>query len=165
MDWTIHIENLTNWANDRGYHVEMVKNGDDSICHISKTIEINSSSKPSVQAIRLLHECGHALIFDNGSKFNFKEKREYSKNTVAYKVFAVIEEVEAWKRGKELAKRLDIPIEEAEWEADMVRALKKYINWASDLKEKNDDTIRRGKVDKSNEARSECGDSTESTPK
>jgi hypothetical protein len=138
MDWNLHINNLIYWANDRGYEVELVKGGDDSICHISKHIEINSSSRPELQVIRLLHECGHALIFDNGSSFNFKEKRDYPKNTTAYKVFSVMEEVEAWKRGKDLAKRLNIPIEEAEWEKDMVRALKKYINWASDLKEKKD---------------------------
>jgi hypothetical protein len=136
MDWTIHINNIIYWANGKGYHVEITEGGDDSICPDSKTIEINSASKPEIQVIRLLHECGHALIFDNGSSFNFKEKRSYSESSVGYKVFAVIEEVEAWKRGKDLAKRLNIPIEDCEWEKDMVRALKKYINWASDLKEK-----------------------------
>jgi Zn-dependent peptidase ImmA (M78 family) len=140
MDWTNHIDTLVHWANGRGYHVEIEKGGDDSICHISKLIEINSSNPPKIQVIRLLHECGHALIFDNGSTFNFKQKREYDEGTVARKVFTVIEEVEAWKRGRDLGKRLGIPIEEEEWEANMVKALKKYINWASDLKEKIDDT-------------------------
>jgi hypothetical protein len=159
MDWTIHINNLTHWANDKGYHVEMVKNGDDSICHISKHIEINSSAKPQVQVIRLLHECGHALIFENGSSFNFKEKRTYPETSVGYKVFAVIEEVEAWKRGRELGKRLGIPIEEAEWEKDMVRALKKYINWASDLKEK----MNVNDANKSSPTKQGSRDSEEST--
>jgi hypothetical protein len=136
MDWTIHINNLIYWANEKGYHVEMLEGGDDSICQESKLIEINSSSRTELQVIRLLHECGHALIFENGSSFNFKEKRSESESSVKYKVFTVIEEVEAWKRGRDLAKRLSIPIDDSEWEKDMVKALKKYINWASDLKEK-----------------------------
>ena len=138
MDWTIHISNLIHWANQKGYHVELIEGGSDTICQLSKTIEINSSSKIELQIIKLLHECGHVLIFENGSSFNFKEKNTYSESTVGYKVFTVIEEIEAWKRGRDLAKRLNIPIEEAEWEKDMIRALKKYINWASDLKEKLD---------------------------
>lgn len=167
MDWTIHINDLIHWANEKGYHVEIVKNGDDSICPISKIIEINSCLKPSVQVIRLLHECGHVLVFENGSIFNFKDKRDYKKESTPHKVFSVIEEVEAWKRSKELAKRLKIPIEEAEWEEDMVKALKKYINWASDLKEKGEkNAFRRSRINKGNkssETGSKCGDSTKST--
>ena len=160
MDWNLHINNLIYWANKKGYHVEISKEGDDSICYISKVIEINSSSKESVQVIRLLHECGHVLIFEHDSIFNFKDKRDSPKECVAHKVFTVIEEIEAWKRGRELAKRLEIPIEEAEWESDMVRALKKYINWASDLKEKmKNDASKSGKV------RSKCRNPKESSSK
>ena len=139
MDWTIHINNIIHWANEKGYHVELIEGGDDAICQESKIIEINSSSKTETQIIRLLHECGHVLIFENDSAFKFKEKRSYSQSSVGYKVFAVIEEVEAWKRGRDLARRLSVPIEEQSWEKDMVTALKKYINWASDLKEKMKD--------------------------
>lgn len=136
MNWQEHLDALTIWAIKNGYHVEMVKNGDDSICYISKIIEINSSQSLEKQVITLSHECGHALIFDNGSKFNFEEKRDYPEHTVAHKVYTVIEEIEAWRRGKELANRLHIPIDNDIWEKMMVKALKKYINWASDLKEK-----------------------------
>jgi hypothetical protein len=134
MDRKKHLESLIVWAINRGYHVELANQGDNCICHISKLIEINSSCSLDKQVIYLLHECGHALIFDNGSVYNFDEKRNSKKNSVAKKVFTVIEEIEAWKRGRELANRLHIPIDDEDWEKSMVKALKKYINWASDYK-------------------------------
>jgi Zn-dependent peptidase ImmA (M78 family) len=137
VDWTEHLNNLEGWATERGYYIDFVRNGDNCICHISKLIEINSSCPKNRQVIYLLHELGHALIFENGSVYNFKDKRKYEKHVVAHKVFTVIEEAEAWRRGRELAKRLKIPIDDMIWEKSMVKALKKYINWASDMKEKN----------------------------
>lgn len=141
MDWKQYLNSLIIWADNRGYHVEFIKGGDDSICYISKLIIINSSLPAETQVIRLLHECGHALIFDNGSVFNFKDKRSYDENSTAHKVFSVIEEAEAWRRGRELATRLHIPMDDMLWERSMVKALKKHINWASDLKngDKNED--------------------------
>jgi hypothetical protein len=146
MDWNTHINSLVIWANQRGYHVDIVKKGDNSICRISKIIEINASSHPEKQLIRLAHECGHALIFDNGSNFNFENANP--EGSTKNKVYTVMEEIEAWKRGRELLKRLKIPINEEAWEKDMVSALKKYINWAADLKEKggkNEDKNRSTK--------------------
>ena len=134
MDWESHRESLIIWAEQNHYHVNLVKNGDDAVCWISKIIEINSSKSMETQVIRLAHECGHVLIFKNGSVIDFREKQSASNKTVSYKVYTVIEEVEAWKRGRELVRRLAIPIDDSRWEKDMVSALKKYINWASDLK-------------------------------
>lgn len=131
MDWSQSLNSLVIWADNRGYHVEFVKGGDDSICYISKLIIINSSSPLETQVIRLLHENGHVLIFENGSVFDFKSKRNYNEKSTAAKVFTVIEEIEAWKRGRELAYRLGIPINEDNWEKSMVRALKKYIDVAA----------------------------------
>lgn len=137
VNWVEHINELELWATKRGYYIEFVENGDNCICHISNVIEIDTSCSDDKQVIHLLHELGHALIFDNGSVYNFKDKRKYKKHNVAHKVFAVIEEAEAWRRGRELAIRLDIPIEDEVWEKSMVEALKKYINWASDMREKD----------------------------
>ena len=136
VNWNEYLDSLAIWASDRGYCIDFVRGGDTSICHISKSIEINSSCSPEKQVIYLLHECGHALIFENGSVYDFESKRDLPKYTVASKVYTVIEEAEAWRRGRDLAKRLCIPIDDEEYEKSMIKALKKYINWASDLKEK-----------------------------
>lgn len=131
MSWDRYLDLLIVWAANKGYAVEMSSNSDDCICEITKLIEINSSRPLETQVIRLLHECGHVLIFENGSVYDFEDKKKYDKHTVGYKVFTVIEEAEAWRRGGELAKRLKIPIEDDVWEKAMVKALKKYINWAA----------------------------------
>lgn len=126
-----YLDSLIVWAYEKGYHVDFTPNGDDCICNISKIIEINSSASTKKQIIRLLHECGHVLIFSNGSKFNFIDKEKYKENTDGYKIYTIIEEIEAWKRGRELANRLKIPIDDVEWEKSMVSALKKYVKWAN----------------------------------
>lgn len=134
MDWQEALETLEIWAVDRGYHIEFIKGGDDCICYINKLIEINSSNSYEEQVYCLLHECGHVLIFENGSFHNFDKIRELdiSKNSKLYRVYTVLEEAEAWKRGQQLAKRLFIQIDEAAWEKQMVLSLSKYINWAAD---------------------------------
>ncbi len=131
MRWNSYLEILIHWANNKGYAVEMSPDSDDCICEITKLIEINSSRPPETQVIRLLHECGHVLIFENGSVYDFQDKKKYEKHTTGHKVFTVIEEIEAWKRASELIKRLKIPIEEDAWEKAMVKALNKYIKWAA----------------------------------
>lgn len=131
--WTGSLEALVVWAFDRGYHVEFVKNGDDCICHISKTIEINSSNPLENQVMYLLHECGHALIFDNGGFLDFAYVRDKENaGTSKFKVYRLAEEIEAWKRGFNLANRLKIPLNDEKWDRAVVRAIKKYINWAAD---------------------------------
>lgn len=81
----------------------------------------------------MLHECGHALIFENGSSvYDFEKFEGLKEKTVASKVFEVIEEIEAWKRGKELARRLRIPIDDVSWDRTMAEAIKKYIDLAAD---------------------------------
>jgi Zn-dependent peptidase ImmA (M78 family) len=74
-EWVQAINILEVWANERGYHVEFCENGDNSICSVSKIIEINSSISVENQVYYLLHECGHALVFDNGSFYNFDKNR------------------------------------------------------------------------------------------
>lgn len=132
LNWEESLDELEMWAMERGYYVSYAAGGDNCICRVSKLIEINSSCSIDKRVVYLLHECGHALIFENGSVSQFKDKRNYNKNTVSHKVFVVMEEIEAWKRGRSLARRLRIPIDDVEWEKSMVKALKKYINWASD---------------------------------
>ena len=127
------IECLVSWAESKSYTVEFAKNGDDSICKISKQIEINNSRPPEVQFYRLLHECGHALIFENGSKLNFEPNIQPKQDNSQIRTLTVIEEIEAWKRGLTLAKRLKIPVDEKKWESAMLSAIRKYIVWAAQI--------------------------------
>ena len=131
-DWKSHLEDLEGWANDKGYFVNFSKDGDDSICFFSKTIEINSSASLEKQVFRMLHECGHVLIFENGGNYSFENVRDDTQALVkSEKTLRVIEEIEAWNRGFKLAKRLSITLDVEKWEKSVLDAIGKYINWAS----------------------------------
>ena len=136
-----YLSIFTAWAEDKGYFVFFEEDVDDCICPISKLIEINSSASLRQQVYCLLHECGHALIIDNGSFWEYPKKKlldsvELSptserKLSDSERVFTVVEEIEAWKRGFKLSERLKIPVDKKEWEAEMIDAIKKYIDWAA----------------------------------
>jgi hypothetical protein len=125
------ISSVIDWAENRGYAVVISRDGDDSIDSSSKIIEINSNNSEQTQLYVLLHECGHALIFTNKSGFGVEGVLDmYSESSSIYKVFRVIEEIEAWKRGLSLASRLGIKIDRVKWDRYVARAIKKYMHWA-----------------------------------
>jgi hypothetical protein len=127
-----YLDSLTSWVTDKGYHVEFQKGGDTCICRVNKIIEINSSVPLERQVYLLLHECGHALIFENGSVWKYDDNRSSSsEQTDSTKVFTVIEEIEAWERAYKLAKRLNIEINDKKWNKEVADAIKKYIDWAA----------------------------------
>ncbi len=129
MIWRHALETLETWSNERGYFVNFEKSGDTCICHLSKIIEINSSFSEEIQTYLLLHECGHALIFEYEGTFNYSKFRN-DENADNHKIFRLIEEVEAWKRGFTLAKKLKIKINEEKWENEIKDAIEKYAKWS-----------------------------------
>jgi hypothetical protein len=133
MNDEIYIDSLVCWASDKDYFVDFHDEGDNTVCAISKTVDINSEQSLRKQLICLLHEGGHILIYENGSIPDFKHLRkfdDYNRDS-AYRINRVLEEAEAWKRGRKLAARMSIPINDEEWEAEKNDALQKYINWAA----------------------------------
>ena len=126
------IDTLICWLDEKNYHVDFDRKGDDSVDTSNKIVSINSTRTEETQLYILLHECGHVLIDANEKIVKYKQVQEkFSEKTCMNKVFTVMEEVEAWKRGRLLARRLSIPIDEEKWNRDMSRALNKYIKWAA----------------------------------
>lgn len=87
----------------------------------------------------LLHEIGHVLIRQNWKKF----ERDYSdhagvaqdgrKNkTSKFKISTIEEEIEAWKKAKKVAKKLNIKIDEKKFSQFKTKSLMSYINWAAE---------------------------------
>tara|TARA_Y100000310_G_scaffold134378_1_gene133369 strand:- start:159 stop:569 length:411 start_codon:yes stop_codon:yes gene_type:complete len=121
------------WAYARGYCVHFAHDGDDSVDEIAKIISINTTRSLETQLYTLLHECGHILIYGSDKVVNVKEVTDhYGEKSNIYRVFRVIEEVEAWKRGLSLADRLGIGIDKKKWNRDVARALKQYMKWCLD---------------------------------
>tara|TARA_R110000787_G_scaffold255563_2_gene360897 strand:- start:333 stop:779 length:447 start_codon:yes stop_codon:yes gene_type:complete len=106
---------------------------------MSDVKEINICSRKGIEKrlYGLLHECGHALIRENWTKFQ-KEFPAHAacgydrrKNrTDGYRVSLVEEEYEAWKRGKRLAKRLGIELDEERYEKHKTKCIMSYMHWA-----------------------------------
>tara|TARA_B100000131_G_scaffold252040_1_gene245774 strand:+ start:200 stop:607 length:408 start_codon:yes stop_codon:yes gene_type:complete len=123
---------LVDWLDNKGYYVDFDRSGDDSVDTSSKIVSINTTRTIETQLYILLHECGHVLIHNNEDVVKYRDIQErFQERTVINKVFTVMEEVEAWKRGKLLARRLGISIDEEKWNKDVTRALHKYIKWAA----------------------------------
>ena len=132
MDKEDGIAILVEWLDRKGYFVDFDKKGDDSVDCSNKIVSINNTRTKETQLYILLHECGHILIDNNESVVKYKDVQErFAERTAINKVFTVMEEAEAWKRGKLLAKRLGIHIDEEKWNKDITRALGKYIKWAA----------------------------------
>jgi hypothetical protein len=126
------IDILIGWLDAKDYHVEFDKKGDDSVSLESKIISINTTRSIETQLYILLHECGHVLIHNNDRIIGYREVQEnFKERSDIHKVFQVMEEAEAWKRGKFLARRFGIEINEEKWNKDLSRALNKYIKWAA----------------------------------
>jgi ribosomal protein L13E len=123
------------WANSRGYYVDFARNGDDAVDRESKMISINTTRSLETQLYILLHECGHILVADSDKIVNGAEEVlcKYSQKSKIHRVFTVIEEVEAWKRGLRLARKLGISVDKTKWNKDVARAIKKYMEWALGL--------------------------------
>ena len=120
------------WAESIGYSVIVEKDSDDSIDTESKFIFIKSTNRLETQLYTLLHECGHHLVRHNGSVFQYDDiKDSYSEKSNTHKTFVLIEEVEAWRRGYLLGKRLGVAINDDRWNRMVGSAINKYAYWAS----------------------------------
>jgi len=127
-----------NYAVNRlGYEVHEGPDMQD-VC-MSDIKEINICSRKGIEnkLYGLLHECGHALIRENWNKFQKEFPAhaacgyDHRKNrTDGYRVSLVEEEYEAWKRGKRLAKRLGIELDEERFEKHKTKCLMSYMHWA-----------------------------------
>lgn len=133
MDLKDAILELEFWADGRGYYIDFSKRGGDDVDFQSKIISINTTRSLETQLHTLLHECGHILSYKNGGVLNTRGVTDrFGSKTRIHRVFTVIEEVEAWKRGFSLAGRLEIPVDQDKWDRDVARALKKYMQWCLD---------------------------------
>ncbi len=127
------------WAENIGYQIVEGAEEQDACWSDVKQITIYSSQGIEKRLYSLLHECGHALIRANWRKF----ESEYPAHATAevdarrmksdkYKISLVEEEVEAWKRGRRLAKRLGVYIDDEKFNKLKTKCLMSYFSWASD---------------------------------
>ena len=135
------IKKVVNWIKTKGYDVEFSFANRDEIDIFEKEIRISSRSSIENQLYGLLHECGHLLINNNEKRY----KKTYimtnvieSRKTLHRGLFKskqcqidiIAEEIDAWRHGKNLAKRLKININNKSYNKEMAKHVFSYVRLA-----------------------------------
>jgi hypothetical protein len=120
------IATVIAWCTRRGLGVEFVSDKGGIYDPNERMIYIRTRATPENQLHLLLHECGHALVDMNGSSHSSiaTEDRSFSD-----RVLQVAEEIEAWRRGLKLARRLRLKLDENAYERIQLSSLKTYFKW------------------------------------
>jgi hypothetical protein len=135
-NWQNSIERVIDWAEARGLTVNFKRGFEDQYICEDKLIEINTANSPEHRFYALLHECGHYLIYKTSSNF-VRDMPMYkgfcggsdgrTARSKAYHVSLVAEEIEAWKRGRALARRLDLSVDNKRYDDLMAKCVYSYI--------------------------------------
>ena len=131
--WNAQFAGVEDWLNAKGYSVVQETDADDAIVLQEKTVYINSRNHAETRYYILLHECGHLLI-SQGAKQWAEDVPMYCQTadlriekSRAFKVSLVAEEIEAWKRGRRLARRLGHYINDKKYDNQITRCVFSYI--------------------------------------
>ena len=131
------IDKLVEWSTKKGFSIDF-----DYCCHdefrsTEKAISINTRQSRENQLYALLHECGHLILHSNeklyakkypsSMKMAYYNSNKRLQKSSKYKVDVLAEEIDAWRKGKDLAKRLDIFIEEENYYTTMSKCVYTYI--------------------------------------
>jgi len=134
-DWKEKLLLLQNWIEGQGYKLKQQTDCEDAIVFNEKTISLNSRLHPETRLYYCLHECGHLLIELEQETFREQYISYVDRNSdkpprsKRQAVGIIIEETEAWKRGKELAEELRLEIRKEKYEKIMTEALYTYMVW------------------------------------
>lgn len=131
------IATVANWLNSRGISLKFKKRTGAAFYFDSKTVVASSTLRPDAALVYILHECGHVLIGNEGASDRYamgypKQHDPKHNRSFQHRMAVLDEEMEAWHRGKKLAKRLKIGwcISERLWEEKKLDCLKTYVHWA-----------------------------------
>ena len=141
------IKIVRDWAQAKGIKIGIRKNYTDYF-FVSKSgdkiiKEIQIQKRPLNQQLELfylLHEVGHLITFENQQQWrqenlrytvDFSVDENVEDSTDWYMVSTVVEEHDAWRNGKILARQLNLNLDEAAYEIEWTDAIKDYIMYAA----------------------------------
>jgi hypothetical protein len=104
--------------------------------HDYNTIKVKGSTPPRDKLYILLHEIGHvSRLMESGGDSTFFLGKSGSAN-IRERTMTLMEEVLAWHRGEQIAKKLDIILEPRAWQRLMNKSINKYVEWINENREK-----------------------------
>ena len=138
-DWEFQIGYLEELLSEHGYLLIEDTDEEDRIEFDERAVYLNSRLHPETRFYTLLHELGHLDIFVNGAQQFQDEHPMYiqhqdgrSPNGKAYRVSLLAEELEAWRRGRRIARQEGMIIDDFKYDKMMTDCVMSYINWAAD---------------------------------
>jgi len=140
------IARLIDWLWVKRWDIEFDHMSSDEMDPNAKCVTINARQGIEKQLYSLLHECGHILVQSNEIRYNKKFPATAKRNcylshrqlekSKKYKIDVIAEEIEAWERGKNLANRLGIYIDETRFNEVKVECVYTYVEWANKKNER-----------------------------
>lgn len=125
------LKKIEEWLNKKGFSLVLMGNTFDWMDFYNKDVYISTRQSKENQLYGLLHECGHVLIQSSPKYENrypvINKTNKKLRSTNNFKLEILKEEIEAWDRGKQLAKRLGIKINEKKFDKLSVKCLKSYF--------------------------------------
>jgi len=125
------------WCNLRNIRVEFSTIEDGVYYKEERLICINKTEPLTDQLYTLLHECGHVLISDKSKTTEFRFRHGYGvtsrviKKRFIHQCDIIEEEFEAWHRGRKLATKLGIKINDVAFSNFKASCLQTYIKSAA----------------------------------
>lgn len=139
--WMDQCEAVRDWLDEKDIMLMFSKELDNEFSPDGKYINIRPIKNKEEMFYTLLHECGHVLVEANnkGFKDNYKTKDFHDWDKMvrtrdsALKVSVLADEMEAWNRGRKLAKRLNLAYDEKEFKKLMGQCVWAYASFMSRL--------------------------------
>lgn len=129
------LNTLIEWCQKRGLTVLFGKHENGTYDECYRTIVIAANALPEKQVFYLLHECGHHLVFShpgnpNRFEMGYPQTDKSVTRTFQHRLACLEEEMEAWQRGRSLAKKLKLKFNEVNLEKLRIHCLTTYVKWA-----------------------------------
>lgn len=131
-NWLDELRKLERYCNKKGFAVLYRPVKLDAIYFEDKRIVIGDHHSNEICLYCLLHEMGHHIVMN---KKTYSEEystiyETFSKSSKTYKITILQEELDAWKEGLKLSKRLNISIDRRKFEITKSRCIATYLTWA-----------------------------------
>lgn len=127
------LERIVRWCRRKGIEVRFSGTRSSMYSPLNRRINMSSRLRPTKQVAVLLHECGHSLVTDgsNNDRFGmgYSQADRRTWRTLEHRFTILDEEMEAWRRGWNLSRRLGLSITKDVFNAVRFDCLKSYLHW------------------------------------
>jgi hypothetical protein len=139
-DWNNQIISLEEYCVAKNWNVEYTNKKRKEYDYFSgaeNLIVIRRDRRPEITFYIMLHEIGHMMLCQNRNMYRERYNavfESFSKASLTHRVKTVEEELDAWKTGFKLAKRLKLYVNHRKFEQVKARCITSYMVWAVNRK-------------------------------